>query len=43
MASVLEWCDAVVVGKIDIGSVVDEQLHDLLVSFVAVAQDDGFQ
>ena len=34
---VLKWCNAIAVGKIDIGSVIDEQLHNLLVGFAAIA------
>ncbi len=33
----LKWCDAVAVGKIDIGSMIDEQLHNLLMCFATVA------
>lgn len=39
----LEWSEPVMVSQIHIGAMLDQQVDDLLMSFAAIAQDDGFQ
>ena len=36
-SGMLKWCNAIAVGKVDVGSVIYEQLHNLLVCFATVA------
>jgi len=40
---VLKWCNANAVSEIDVGFVIDEQLHNLLVCFAAIAENNCLQ
>src|SRR2546429_6887243 len=42
-ARMLQRCDAILVGKVDICPVIDEQLYNLLVCLVTIAKQNGLQ